>query len=460
MPTRNRTARFGWSLALFLGVLLYASWVTAQCGCVGCCSHGYCFGESTVSLGDGQASETDAEVPFAEFRVAGRHTFSSVDGFNSLRGDPINLTWGIVDDGTQISANGNSQPSDLVAFLDGLYGSGGVAGVTNAPWFRLFEASFDRWSELSGVSFSYEPNDFGAPIDATASPIGVTNFYADHRIGGRSIDGQTGPNTLAFNYFPNHADMVIDTDNSGFFNSRFADSLRLRNTIMHEIGHGLGFSHLESSDSGQLMEPFIQIAFDGPQIDDILAAQRNYGDPLEKNGGNDQFGTATSAGSFAPGDAWAIGTDGDSTVVSPSQTDFVSIDGVTDTDFFSFSVSVPSKVDLVLTQVGRAYDEGPQGGNQSLLDTAVLNDLALDLLIFDGGNLTTLASGTDQSVEPGEEILGFDLEPGTEYYARVRGAQDNVQLYELGLGFSIIPEPSTALLGLAGLLGLPKRRAA
>ncbi|MCQ6458457.1 matrixin family metalloprotease, partial [Vibrio parahaemolyticus] len=86
----------------------------------------------------------------------------------------------------------------------------------------------------------------------------------DVRIGGHTIDGSSG--TLAYNFFPNTSDMVIDTADS-FYSVTTDNSLRLRNVIMHEAGHGLGISHVESNNGSFLMEPFINLGFDGPQFD-------------------------------------------------------------------------------------------------------------------------------------------------------------------------------------------------
>ena len=112
---------------------------------------------------------------------------------------------------------------------------------------------------------------------------GAAERTSDMRIGGHSIDGQSGSNTLAYNYFPNAGDMVIDTDNVSFYSNRTGDHIRLRNVIMHEVGHGLGISHLVSNDSRFLMEPFIDVSFDGPQFAEILAVHRMYGDNNEEN---------------------------------------------------------------------------------------------------------------------------------------------------------------------------------
>lgn len=448
----------------FLGAILYAFAVQATCGCFACLSGASC-GLRTAENGDAFATVTeslDEVVPHAEFRLGSRWTSTANNGTSSrTQGQPIDVTWGIVADGTSISGSEGRSPSDLINMLNTEYGSGGRLGIENAPWFRLFEDSFARWSELSGVTYTYEPNDGGAEINNTTTPSGRPGVYPDARIGGHSIDGSMGQNTLAYNYFPNHGDMVIDTDNSTFYGSTFQDSRRLRNVLMHEAGHGLGLRHLESSDSGQLMEPTITTAFDGPQIDDILAIQRHYGDVYEKNGGNDSLRSADPIGPFADGDAWAIGTDGDTNVVSATQTDFISIDDDSDTDYFVFTVTEPSLVDIRLEQVGRSYQEGPQGGTQTRFNASTLNTLNLELQTPGvTGVLETTASVPASRIS--RMIEAFEAFPGRDYYVEVTGTQNNVQLYQLDLAFTAlpVPEPTAIALVLLGLGACPRSRRA
>ena len=85
---------------------------------------------------------------------------------------------------------------------------------------------------------------------------GFRNFYSntieilisaiearDMRMAGHPIDGNSG--ILAFNYFPNTGDMVIDTSDN-FFATTTSNSLRLRNVLAHEHGHGLGPCNLHN----------------------------------------------------------------------------------------------------------------------------------------------------------------------------------------------------------------------
>lgn len=475
------------SLCVLLGVLLYAAIVQAACGCYGCLSGVPCAlktapngdvfpspASSTETFVDFGGRSTELEGGIAAFRIGTRWGRTATHGATPT-GSPVTLTWGLANDGAtlpseqQDDGSFRSDPSDLIAFLDRWVGNStvnnGTTNLQNKSWFPIVKDAYDRWSELSGITFEYEPNDDGVPISGSTSSArwGVRGVRADMRVSGHFIDGQVGSNTLAYNWFPNGGDMVIDTSNTSFYSNSWNNYLRLRNVLMHEIGHGLGFFHLESSNSSQLMEPFISIGFDGPQIDDILAAHRNYGDVHEKGGGNDSFSTAMEAGELADGDTWTIGADGAASVVSSSMTDFISIDDDSDVDYFRFQVAERSLVDVTLQQVGRTYNEGPQGGSQSPLDTSTLNLLQLTLFEQNGDNgILSLGDASINSLTL-RTFRDIELLPGRDYYLRVFGLQDNAQLYRLDLAATAIPvpEPATLLVGLlAGCSSLVARRAA
>ncbi len=236
---------------------------------------------------------------------------------------------------------------------------------------------------------------------------------------------------------------------------------------MHEAGHGLGFAHLLSNNSNALMEPMNNNSFDGPQHDDILAAHRNYGDALEKNGGNDDISLATNLGSLIPTSitgptaSLAIGSDAkdNTTFVAANATDFVSIDGGSDKDWYAFSLTADAQVSLQLDPRGPTYNEGPEGGTQTLMNTKALADLVIQLHDSMGtfitiGNLTGAGFG---------ESISRVLQAG-DYYALIRtqaGSADNVQMYSLNISAVLIPEPTTmfVFLGVAGVV-LSRRRVA
>lgn len=393
-----------------------------------------------------------AESPgVGEFRIRNGWSSTSTSSFRG-RGDPVTLTWGFVRDGLNISGGVGepASPSNLIEFLDTHVGDGtdvNVPGQTDQrgkSWFSVFQSAFDRWQAISGITFVYEPTDNGAAFPNSA---GFAGLRADMRISGHLIDGEDGPNTLAYNYFPSFGDMVLDTGNPTFFGGSGRNYLALRNTLMHELGHGVGLNHLESNNSRQLMEPRIDLGFDGPQIDDIFAIQRNYGDAWEKAGGNNTLQTATTAGSLSLFSAWSVGADGDinspDTRVEPVQTDFISIDDRSDVDFFRFTTSSPGLLDFRLKPVGPTYNEAAQApANSDPLPQTPLNLSALGRLVLSifNGEGSQVASG--EAIVRGDTIVVPDLpvQAGETYYTRIGGFDSNVQLYRLDAALN--PQPT------------------
>lgn len=108
-------------------------------------------------------------------------------------GRPIDVAWSIVPDGTNLPgdflASGQANdPSSLIAFLDGIHGSGpGGTDFALRPWFDLFESSFQRWNELSGINYQYESNDDGND-QFGFGPNGEVGLRGDTRIGGHPLD--------------------------------------------------------------------------------------------------------------------------------------------------------------------------------------------------------------------------------------------------------------------------------
>ncbi len=359
---------------------------------------------------------------------------TATNGGTGSKGTPVTVTWSLADDGTQVAGGDGHRPSDMIAWLDANMGAGpGGSNYTLRPWFWLFEDSFDRISELSGVTYVYEDDDDG--VNWSSNNKGNLNVRGDVRIGGKTWGSST--NVLASNFFPDHGDMQLNTDKTGFYFNSGSNYRRFRNVVMHEAGHGLGISHVESNNAGFLMEPSISTAFDGPQLDDILALHRNYGDSHEKNGGNDVYFNATPLGTLTDANNLVIGTRGDSTFVNASHTDFISIDDNSDNDYLSFTVNEAIEVTLDLTPKGATYNVGPQDGTQSSFDASALSDLTLRL--YDTNGTSLLETANLGGIGAGESITRV-LDPGT-YYARVSGTADNIQLYQLALsGTEVAPD--------------------
>jgi hypothetical protein len=216
--------------------------------------------------------------------------------------------------------------------------------------------------------------------------------------------------------------------------------------------------HMDSNNANFLMEPFFSSAFNGPQYHDILVAQRMYGDANEKSNaglGNDTSARATSMGNLTVGGLpLRVGTSATSLVVSSTATDFVSIDGNTDTDFYKFTIASQGILDAQLDPLGFTYNITAQnaGGNVPF-DSKMRSDLSLALIGLDGS--TVLATSNLFGLG-GSEHITFSLFAAGTYFLRITGVGNidsislDAQFYGLTLGFSPVPEP--AVLGMIGLV--------
>jgi len=365
------------------------------------------------------------DISLFQFTDTNRWSTTATDGAGLTQGDPTTLTWSIVPDGTTVGgfAGEPASPSNLIAFLDGIYGAGpGGSDLTLRPWFSVIQSIFTAWSAQIGVHYVYEANDDGSSL---ANFPGVIGTRGDVRISGHTIDGNSG--ILAYNFFPNNSDMVVDTGDN-FFNVTTNNSIRLRNVLTHEHGHGLGLSHVCPVNQTKLMEPFVSTAFDGVQFDDRLAGNRGYGDPGEYPGQNDLYTTATDFGAVA---------------VPGNQSLEVSIDDNSDSDYFSFTVPAGTELSVTLTPTGFVYLSGAQNADGSCSAGTSFNaqnqsDLSLEVYGTSGTNL--LASANANGAGSGESIPNLALTGGAgTYYVRVLGSANRAQMYFLQLAFAAAP---------------------
>ena len=355
--------------------------------------------------------------------LSGSRWTDPVGGPSPNQGDPATVTWSIVPDGTIDTTGGGSIATNLINFLDNIYG-GGTGPVEQRPWFNIVERVYNNWSEVSGLTFVYEPNDDGVPIDANNR--GISGVRGDVRIGGRAIDGNSG--ILAFNYIPVgggttgfDGDMIIDTNDSFYFNNAdgpTGENRGLTNVLTHEAGHGNGLLHVIPVNETKLMEPFVSFAFIGPQHDDILATQALYGDDREND---DALATGTDLGQLGNG---------------PIQLAGGSIDRVGDDDWTTFSVPSAGRITITLEPLGEQYVVGPQGGATGPVNTLLNQDLSFELVDASG---TVLANVNTGGVGEIEQLDNFDLPAGGIYHLRVVGSGSPAaepQLYDLRLRLS------------------------
>ncbi len=346
-------------------------------------------------------------------QIRGRWTRTATNASTGTTGDPLTLTWSIVPDGLLISGDEEgTSPSVLRSWFADRYPS-------EAVWMGLFQSVLDRWSETTGINFVHEPNDDSAPFGSSRGELGVR---ADIRIGGHPIDGPS--RILAYAFFPNNGDIVIDTDDTSF-DLPTNNSRLLRNTLGHEIGHALGLEHVCPDNRSKLMEPFLTTRFDGPQTDDIHTANRLYGDANEPN---------DSA-------AEAIGL-GDSIAKLVRN---LSIDDPGDVDFFSFvGPDIGGTITATVTPVGGNYLEGPQTetcDSGTAFNSRMQLDLALQIL--DSNGVSVLNTTDDTAAGFAETASEVALPPGGgPFYIRVSGAgPSTAQRYEIRyeIDFAMVP---------------------
>ena len=352
---------------------------------------------------------------------------NSVLGAGDENGDPAGLTWSIVPDGTTVVDPQGNDPdanSNLVSFLDDLYGDGGATtdDFTQRPWFRLIERAYDSWAAVSGLTLQYEPVDDGADVAAGGS-IGIDGVRGDLRVSGYVFDSAVIPDgVLAFNYFPNgggltgsDGDMVFDTGD-GFY-ARNADPAEgenraIHNVFTHEVGHGIGIAHVLPVNGTKLMEPFVNLSFFGVQEDDIYNANELYGDNFESN---NTLATPTDLGVLQNELAEITGA---------------SIARDSDADFYRFEVLTPTVFAASLIPTGNEYLEGPQfGGAASLVNRRTEADLGLRILDADGNVIQEIDAAAAGATENLNQI---DLPAAGTYFAEVFGDGDT-QIYDLQL---------------------------
>jgi serralysin len=359
---------------------------------------------------------------------------STASGPRTGNGHSATITWSIVPDGTNVTRDTGigTAPSNLIAFMNTNFGGNPAQpDLTLQPWFHLFDESFGRWAELGGVTYVYESNDDGVLHPSASGALGVRG---DIRIGGYNIDG--AGDVLAFNYLPpNGSDMVLDTGEAAFFANAANNHVNFRNTVMHEIGHGFGMLHVNST-SNLLMEPVINSSFDGPQLDEVRGVQFFFGDANEESSGGQGNGSAalaTSLGTIADGATATVGAAANvlGQVISATATDFVSISNLGDADYYSFTVSQPSLLSAALTPRGGVFTQASQGQTPTSFDANARNDLALTVFATNGMSILATASANPAGAI--ESLADVTLAVAGTYYARITGADDTIQLYELSL---------------------------
>jgi hypothetical protein len=339
------------------------------------------------------------------------------------QGDPKALTWSFVPDGINVDGG----PSVLFQRMDNLFsGYGG-----RATWIAKFQACFDRWQALAGLTYTRKKNSAGDDWDDGASFPGSAGgtYRGDCRIGARNIDGPNG--VLAYDWYPQTGDMVMDSSENWAAGGFGNDFRFLRNTVTHEHGHGIGLAHICPAAGLWLMEPYLNESFDGPRHDDVRGAQRHYGDPYE---GNNTYTAATNLGTLPHGTNLTLGP-----VPTPDIPfgSVLSIDADGELDWFKFTVSFSSaRVTVSVTPKGTTYDSSPEtqdctGGN--MVNSLTIANLNVQLIGTNGS--TVLATADTQPAGSPETISGYILSASGTYYIKVYegDAPSQSQLYWLNV---------------------------
>ena len=374
---------------------------------------------ATMMFGAGRAAAYD---------IVNRWSQTQVDGGNLQRGDAVTLRWSIVPDGQSYSRSNNSQ---LVQFLDdgwNVPAAQRVPSFSGRPWWGVINQAYQQFGRVSGITMVYVPEQNGAGVD--------TGFEGDVRIGGENLDGTPG-GALADNTFPNDGDMRIDTtrEANGSVGSYFNTEPGLRNLVIHETGHGVGLGHAEfvNNSAKAVMEGGLRTDIWGLQFDDVYALNRQYGDPKERNGGNNTHATATMLGSVTTTSSISIGRDAVDSVVEQFDDDWLGIDGASDSDWFRFTVSGPSVAEIKLTPVGPTYETVQQGA----FNAAAMNDL--EFQVFQAPAMSLIGRASQAGIGLAESIAEQLFPTAGDYFIRVLGRQDANQFYQLDLSFSEAP---------------------
>ncbi len=349
---------------------------------------------------------------------------TTASGSTGGQGDPITLTYSFPPDGTTIpaSAGFSSGTNNLNAWMATIY------GANPATWKAHFTSVFNRWSQLAGLTYIHETNDDGANMHQNSGVLGVRG---DLRIGAKNL-GSSG--VLAYNQFPNDGDMVLNS-NDNFFNNTGSNSLRLRNVIAHEHGHGLGMLHVCPINETKLMEPFVSTAYDGPRHDDVRNANRHYGDPYEPN---NSAATATSLGTFNVPGSTSLGTPPLPTMPNGSN---LSLDATSESDFFSLQVNAPAVLNVNVTPIGTSYGDSQQacpGSSGSCCNNNTTDSLSianLNIQVFGNNGGTLLATGASAPAGSAEILNGVNLVTPGVYHIRVyaAGSFSQSQMYRISI---------------------------
>lgn len=352
----------------------------------------------------------DAQGAQFYYQVGGRWSQTATNPSTGSTGDPIALTWSIVPDGVTVPNNGlGSGPNTINAQMNAQFGG--------TLWITKMQEAFDRWGQLSGVTYT-QVSDDGAALHNSPGR-NTPPIRGDVRI---SMITMTSSGVIAYNFFPNNGDMVLNQSFLGSFGNATNNYRFLRNTVAHEHGHGFGLNHVDPTNSTKLMEAFLNTNFDHAQSDDIQGIQYLYGDPFENN---DTSATRSDLGT-----------------ISNNQTiNFLSTDKRTDVDWYRIIVPPGKTVTITITPEGGVYQQGPQGGTVTTRDANSIHQLRVAAFLSDG----TTQLGIATAAAAGQTAVLSNVVPpfSNEVFVRVdavAGTQNDIQRYRMTFNLAPLTE--------------------
>jgi len=322
-----------------------------------------------------------------------------IDRWPAPAGSGRLLTYSFPADGLSLPAQfagDRSGSNSLNAAMTARFGSA-AAGQA------FFRSMFDQWSLVTDLTFA-EVADDNAPWPN--SPGNASR--GDLRLVARPIDG-TG-NTVAFNKYPSFGgDMLVDVEDF----PRLAQAV-LFETLMHEVGHGIGLAHVCPRTVTKVMEPIV-FAAGSLLVDDARGGQELYGDRFEPN---DSRGAATSLMSLGASPR------------APLTLRWLGLQSGSDQDWFSLETCPQDTVTVQATPVGGTYSQGPY---TSACDTgSSVNANAIENLALEFVYPTNLRAIIDNAPIGAAESHTFSASGRTDFRVYSTGSSgERVQLYEL-----------------------------
>lgn len=140
----------------------------------------------------------------------------------------------------------------------------GLPGIAEDSYAAIVGESFKRWTDVCGLRTRRVVSGRGN-IEFTVQTIGPGGVLADCQL---PYPGITPSHTLLCR---------VDTaENWVAANNPQPNQIDLYRVLCHELGHGIGISHLPEN-SGALMAPFYSAKIAVPQVPDIEQARARYG---------------------------------------------------------------------------------------------------------------------------------------------------------------------------------------